>query len=105
MHLTMPALALSVRPLYVEARVIHWRIPEYRQKGGGDYMAENSEQIEHAARVIHENRTGVVLTGRIVDGRVELDESTMDRIRDGFPGADVAFIAVNAPFDAKSQSI
>jgi hypothetical protein len=66
---------------------------------------EDSERVAHAAQIIDENRAGVVLTGRIRNGRVELDQPTLDRVRDGFPEADMAFIAVNAPFDAVSQTV
>jgi hypothetical protein len=66
---------------------------------------EAAERVAHAARILDENRIGVVLTGRIVNGRVELDQSTLDRVRDGFPDAEVAFIAVNAPFDPTAQTV
>lgn len=66
---------------------------------------EEKVRLTKAARLIQDNRTGVVLTGRIVNGRVELDQSSLDEIQDRFPDADVSFVAVNAPFDPHSQLV
>jgi len=62
------------------------------------------EEKEHgmlveAARKIQDNRTGIVLSGRIVNGKVELDKRTLEEIAQRFAGANKAFVAVNAPFD------
>lgn len=51
------------------------------------------------------HRTGVVLSGRVVNGKVELDQATVTEIARKFPGANVSFVAVNAPFDPKSRPI
>jgi hypothetical protein len=70
-----------------------------KKYAGGDDRA----RLAQAAKLIQENRAGVVLTGRIVNGRVELDKASLDDIQDRFPDGDVAFVAVNAPFDPNSQ--
>lgn len=62
-------------------------------------------KLTDAAKTIRENRTGLVLTGRIVNGRVDLDQSALDDIQDRFPDADVSFVAVNAPFDPDGQLV
>lgn len=78
-------------------------------KGRG--MSEHDEgsvdqrRVADAARVIRENRTGLVLTGRIKNGKLELDQSTLDEIEEKFPQADVSFIALNSPFDATSVAL
>ena len=64
-----------------------------------------TERITEAARVLRANQTGLVLTGRITNGRVELDQSTLDEIGQKFPDAEISFVAVNAPFDPKSQLV
>ncbi|MDQ2846415.1 MAG: hypothetical protein M3Y77_08705 [Actinomycetota bacterium] len=66
---------------------------------------EEKERRLAAAEVLRQNRTGLVLTGRIRNGELQLDESTLDEIRTQFPDADVAFIALNSPFDAESQPV
>ncbi|MBV9821490.1 MAG: hypothetical protein JO144_04540 [Actinobacteria bacterium] len=68
---------------------------------GSDDMA----QLAETARVLREKRTGLVLTGRISNGRVELDQDSLDHIQRNFPDADVSFVAVNAPFDPHSQLV
>jgi hypothetical protein len=65
------------------------------------------EELLRAARTIcdESRRSGIILSGRIVDGRVELDQASQDEIAERFRGADRAFVAVNAPFDPKSSDI
>jgi hypothetical protein len=63
------------------------------------------ERLSQAAKVLHENRTGLVLTGRIKDGKLVLDQATQDEIARKFAKADTAFVALNSPFDPESQSV
>jgi hypothetical protein len=63
------------------------------------------KQLAEAARVLRETRTGLVLTGRIKNGKLELDQPTLDEIQQKYPEADVSFIALNSPFDAKSLAV
>lgn len=60
---------------------------------------------EDAKKAIEKTRTGVILTGRVVNGKVELDESCLRQIAKKFPGAEKSFIAVNAPFDPTTQLV
>ncbi|WP_033442247.1 hypothetical protein [Saccharothrix sp. NRRL B-16314] len=62
-------------------------------------------RLADAAKTLQENRTGMVLTGRIKNGELQLDQPTLDQIRQKYPDADVAFVALNSPFDAKSQAV
>lgn len=64
-------------------------------KGGGS----------DAARMLKEIRTGIVLSGRVVNGKVELDQSTMEEISKKYANAEISFVAVNAPFDPQSRAI
>jgi hypothetical protein len=43
----------------------------------------------------------VVLRGKIVNGKVEIDKDVLDEIAKKHPTANGSFIAVNAPFDPK----
>jgi transcriptional regulator of acetoin/glycerol metabolism len=73
---------------------------------GGDAMKMHSDEhkdLVEAARKVQENRSGIVLSGQIKDGKVELDERTLEDIKRNFAGSDRAFVAVNAPFDPNSS--
>ncbi|HEX2269446.1 MAG TPA: hypothetical protein VHH35_07930 [Pyrinomonadaceae bacterium] len=61
--------------------------------------------VVKAAEVLQQTRTGIVLTGRVVKGRIELDETTLKDISQKYPDAEFSFVAVNAPFDPVSQSV
>ncbi len=74
-------------------------------------MADTSDSA-HAAEVAHlaeaaktltEKRTGLVLTGRLKDGKLILDKETEDEIARKFAKADQAFVAMNSPFDPHTQ--
>jgi hypothetical protein len=41
----------------------------------------------------------VRVVGQIIDGRVVIDQASLDEIAARFPGANMSFVAVNAPFD------
>jgi len=49
-------------------------------------------------------RSNLVLTGRIVNGKLEIDQHVLDEIAKTYPKANKSFIAVNAPFDPKAVS-
>ncbi|MGA8429764.1 MAG: hypothetical protein WB729_08080 [Candidatus Sulfotelmatobacter sp.] len=59
--------------------------------------------LVEAAKTLQNSRTGVVLSGRIVNGKVELDQATLDEIARKFGGANKSFVAVNAPFDPETS--
>jgi hypothetical protein len=68
-------------------------------------MADDVEHLTAAARTMQDNRTGLVLTGRIKNGKLVLDKQTEDEIARKFANADTAFVAMNSPFDPISQAI
>ena len=57
------------------------------------------QAVLNATNVLEQNRTGIVLTGRVVNGRIELDETTIKDVSAKYPDASFSFVAVNAPFD------
>lgn len=57
-----------------------------------------------AVKTLEKNRTGIVLTGQVKDGKVILDKSSLQEISRKFPAANISFVAVNAPFDPESRS-
>jgi predicted transglutaminase-like cysteine proteinase len=68
----------------------------------------NPNEIAHltaAAKTLQDNRTGLVLTGRITNGKLILDKATEQEIATKFAQADVAFVAMNSPFDPNSQIV
>lgn len=65
-------------------------------------MAEDARKVLDAAKTIENNRLGIVLTGTVKNGKVELDKSCLEEIERKFAKANKSFVAVNAPFDPKS---
>ncbi|MBN3834976.1 hypothetical protein [Burkholderia sp. Ac-20344] len=65
----------------------------------------HKDDVLDAAKKIEENRLGIVLSGHIKNGKLVLDQETLDAIAAKFPNADRAFVALNAPFDPCSQSL
>lgn len=65
---------------------------------------KDQKKLLDAARVLQEHRSGIVLTGRIVNGKVELDQETLDAISKQFSSSTRRFIAVNAPFDPQTAT-
>jgi hypothetical protein len=63
------------------------------------------QSLIEAAHLLQERQTGIVLSGKIVNGKVELDKSTLDQIAKKFAGANKSFVAVNAPFDPTSTEV
>ena len=66
---------------------------------------QRHQEIVQAAKTLQEHRTGIVLSGRVVNGKVELDQATLDEIAQKFAGATTTFVAVNAPFDPERIEI
>ena len=58
-----------------------------------------------ALRRANKDRLGVVLSGHIKDGKLTLDQETLDEIAKKFPNADRAFVAANSPFDSRSLAL
>jgi hypothetical protein len=61
--------------------------------------------VEQAAETLKATKTGLVLTGRITNGKLQLDDSTKKEIAEKYADADISFIALNAPYDPVSQSL
>lgn len=70
----------------------------------------NHNRIAETAKAIETLRGDkstipVVLSGRIVNGKVVIDQHVLDSIAKAHPGANGSFIAVNAPFDPSSATV
>ncbi|MDQ1817117.1 hypothetical protein [Massilia scottii] len=63
------------------------------------------EDVLPAVKKLEKNRLGMVLSGQIKDGKLVLDQATLDEIARKFPNADRAFVAMNSPFDPVSRAI
>lgn len=63
----------------------------------------SAEDVTRAGEVLRKTSTGLLLTGRIRNGKLELDKETLKEIEKPFPDADRAFVAMNSPFDPVSQ--
>jgi hypothetical protein len=51
---------------------------------------------------LQEQGRKVQVIGRLVNGKVEIDHASLNKMAKNFPNADMAFVAVNAPFDPNS---
>lgn len=60
------------------------------------------QKVLETARQLKRVRSNLVLTGRIVNGKLKIDQHVLDEIARKFPNANKSFIAVNAPFDPKA---
>jgi hypothetical protein len=76
-----------------------------QESSGRDKANANDVSCEETAQSLRQVRTGIVLSGRVVNGRVELDQSTLDEISEKFADAEISFVAVNAPFDPQSHAV
>ena len=74
-------------------------------EGSEDDRERDHQRLTEAAKVLRESRTGLVLTGRIKNGKLKLDKPTLDEIQAQYPDSDVSFIALNSPFDAESMTV
>ncbi|CAN5627948.1 hypothetical protein BH10PSE14_BH10PSE14_22300 [soil metagenome] len=69
---------------------------------------EKSDEVKTAAgalRRVSSERLGVVLSGHVKDGKLVLDQETLDEIAKKYPNADRAFVAMNSPFDSRSAAL
>ena len=54
-------------------------------------------RMEERGRFVH-------VVGRIVNGRVEIDEEQLNEMAARYPNATMSFVAVNAPFDPQARA-
>lgn len=66
---------------------------------------EDTKAAAAALRRANKDRLGVVLSGHIKNGKLTLDQETLDEIAKKFPNADRAFVAANSPFDSRSVAL
>lgn len=62
-------------------------------------LAAKKRKMHTAAKTLETGRLGIILTGTIKNGKVELDKACLDALARKFPKATKSFVAVNAPFD------
>ena len=75
---------------------------EKRSRGYATQHSIDKKASIKAQEVLDRNRAGIVLAGTVKNGKVFLDQSSLDDIARKFPDAEVSFVAVNAPFDPQS---
>jgi hypothetical protein len=66
--------------------------------------ATNKEAAVDALRTLEQNRTGIILTGVVKNGKVVIDQRSLDEVARKFPNAEISFVADNAPFDPHAQA-
>ena len=70
---------------------------------GAPHAEAERLRLAEQARTLAQARSGVVLSGRVVKGKVVLDPQALADISRRFPNAEISFVAVNAPFDPQSK--
>jgi hypothetical protein len=68
-------------------------------------QASTKRKMQAAAKTLETGRLGIVLTGTIKNGKVELDKACLDALSKKFPRATKSFVAVNAPFDPRAARL
>jgi hypothetical protein len=62
---------------------------------------------EELTKVVSELEKGgrkVQILGQVVNGKIELDQSSLQELAAKYPSSKLAFVAVNAPFDPARQA-
>ncbi|HLL46537.1 MAG TPA: hypothetical protein VK399_07500 [Longimicrobiaceae bacterium] len=83
----------------------HPQHPLGKDKSPGETYGATAADRQQLAQSIAAARTGIVLTGRVVNGKVELDQATLSTLSDQFADAEFSFVAVNAPFDPQTADL
>lgn len=60
--------------------------------------APEGKCAEAVAEMARQGRI-IQVVGQIIDGKVVIDQASLDELAAKYPGANMSFIAVNAPFD------
>jgi len=60
---------------------------------------KREEAIRHVVAHIERNGHKVQVLGQVKDGKIELDQDCLKEMAAKFPGRNMVFLAVNAPFD------
>jgi hypothetical protein len=69
----------------------------------GKHRPDEAKETREAVATLEASGRRVQIIGRFVDGRLELDQDSLNEMTKKFPNADMAFVAVNAPFDPTSE--
>jgi hypothetical protein len=70
-----------------------------------DARPDLNENTVAAVESLEASGRRVQVIGRVVNGRLELDQESLNEMAKKFPNANMAFVAVNAPFDPASDVI
>jgi hypothetical protein len=77
---------------------------EVREQAATDARQQlNGPCGERVAALAQEGRA-VQVVGRVVEGKLEIDQTALEEFARRFPDANATFVAVNAPFDPTSSS-
>ena len=62
------------------------------------FSKEHRDSLADSWKFVTDNRTGIVLSDKVVNGSLKLDESCLREIKNNFADVEMSFVAVNAPF-------
>lgn len=72
------------------------------KKGSSSELKNLTAQCRTEVKGLIDNKRAVQVVGRVRNGVLEIDQSSLDEFTRKFPNANATFIAVNAPFDPQS---
>jgi hypothetical protein len=61
------------------------------------------EELSKVVTNLEQNGRKVQVLGHVVNGKIQLDQSSLQELAAKYPNAKLAFVAVNAPFDPVQQ--
>jgi hypothetical protein len=72
---------------------------ELRQEAARHVMDAMDGPCADAAATLARDGRRVRVLGRVVDGKIEFDQASLEEFARKYPDANMTFLAVNAPFD------
>ena len=69
------------------------------KKGSSSDLKNLTAQCRAEVKALVDKERAVQVVGRVRNGVLEIDQSSLDEFTRKFPNANATFIAVNAPFD------
>jgi hypothetical protein len=69
------------------------------KKGSSANLKNLTAQCRTEVKALVDKERAVQVVGRVRNGVLEIDQSSLDEFTRKFPNANATFIAVNAPFD------
>lgn len=74
-----------------------------KRKAAGRARKRNIPTVKQMVKGLQDSGLRVQLVGRVRNGQLQIDQSSLRDLSRRFPNANMTFVAVNAPFDPVSE--